>query len=203
VLGAALVGIDTGARLVAQDQLAHRAQTATGAQGASAGISGFPFLFHLLVQGSVSGIDLHLTGVAAGRLQLDHIEVQLVDTTIDRGALFHARQVHVKSISAATATVTVTAAELSSAVGDPVSLPGNGQVLVDVAGRMVPATVQIVGGHLLTVSVGGVGLLSSDLTSNPFVPACGLTLVIGSGQLAVSCHVQPVPAALIQAIAGS
>ncbi|MHB8330348.1 MAG: hypothetical protein ACYDD6_12120 [Acidimicrobiales bacterium] len=203
VVVGALLAADVGARTVAQNELAQRAQSASGARSASAGISGFPFLVRLLAQGLVPGVDLRMTGVPVGALRLHSVDVQLAGIVVDRAALFSARQVHVKSIAAATATVTVTADELSSAVGQTVSIPGNGQVLVDVAGHMVSATVQVLGGHVLTVSVGGVPLLSSDLGQSPLVPSCPLALSVGNGQVVVSCHVQPVPLRLIDAISGA
>ncbi|MHB8681842.1 MAG: hypothetical protein ACYDA2_07090 [Acidimicrobiales bacterium] len=197
-----LVGLDTGARLVAQSQIASRAKAATGAQGSSAKVSGFPFLGHLLLGGSISGIDLVLDDVPVGTLQLQSVEVQLTDTVVDRNALF-AGKVRLRSIAAATATVTVTAAELTGAVGEQVGLPGNGEVLVDVAGRSVPATVRILDGHVLVIDAAGVQVLSSDLSTNPLVPACGLVLTVGVGQLSVGCHVAPVPPTLLNAISGA
>jgi hypothetical protein len=110
--------------------------------------------------------------------------------------------VHVTSIDSATASVTVTAADLSAAVGDSVSLPGQGRVLVDVAGRHVAAQVRVLDNRELVVVVGGVFILHSDLTVNRLVPACALAVSVGSGQLTVSCTVAPVPGSVVQAIAG-
>lgn len=203
VVVALLVAADVGARVAAQDELAARAKSATSAQSASASISGFPFLWHLLAQGTVGGVHLHLSGVPVGTLTLGSVDVELGKTVIDRAALLSARSVRLKSIATATATVTVTAAELSSAVGDTVSLPGGGQILVDVANRTVPAAVSIVQGHILVLSVANVALLSSDLTTSPLVPACGLDVTVGTGQLAVGCTVSPVPLRLLQAVAGA
>lgn len=203
VLVAVLVGVDFGARVVAQGELASRAQKAAGARSASAGIGGFPFLGHLLLQGSVPHLDVRLTDVPVGTLELQSVDVVLTGTVVDRGALFSARQVRVDRITSGTATVTVTAGELSSAVGRTVLLPGGGQVVVEEAGRSLPATVRVLGGRVLEVLVAGVPVLSSDLASSPLVPACGLVLSVGLGELTVSCHVSPVPARVVQALAGT
>jgi hypothetical protein len=198
-----LVGLDIGARVLAQDQIASRARTATGAATSSASIGGFPFLGHLLLQGTVPHLDVHLTGVPVGTLQLHDVDVVLTGTVVDRGALFGSRTVHLVRIAAGDATVTVTAAELSNAAGQQVVLPGNGQATVEVAGRQVPATVVVVDGHLLEVRAAGVTLLSTDLRASPLVPDCGLVLTLGRGEATVTCHVAPVPARLVQTLAGS
>lgn len=197
-----LVGLDLGARAVAQSELASRAKSASGAQSASAAIHGFPFLWDLLAQGSISGIHVHLSEVPAGPLRLSAVDVQLDGTHIDRGALFSHRQVHVESIDSATAEVTVTAADLSAAVGGTVSLPGAGRILVTVAGLGVPAQIHVLDDRVLVLEVHGVAVLRSDLTANRLVPACALSVVVGSGQLTVSCTVAPVPGSVVQAIAG-
>lgn len=199
-----LVGLDVGTRVVAQDEIASRAKAATGATSATASIGGFPFLGHLLLQGTVPDLRVHLTGVpVGGTLELQGVDVQLTGTVVDRGALFGRRTIRLVRIASGTATVTVTAAELSSAVGQPVALPGGGQAVVVVAGRPVPAGIRIVADHVLEVVVGGVVLLRSDLAQSPLVPDCPLAVVIGTGALTVSCHVQPVPVRLVDALAGS
>lgn len=198
-----LVAADFAARFAAQSQLAGAAKTATHAQGSSASIGGFPFLWHLLAEGKVSSVDVRLTDVPVGTLQLQSVDLQLTGVTIDRTALFSHRQVHVASINSADAAVTVTAAELSSAVGQTVTLPGNGDVQVAVAGRQVTGTLEITAGHTLVLLVAGVPVLSSDLTTSPLVPACQLGLQILAGAIAVSCQVSPVPPAVIAALAGT
>lgn len=197
-----LVGLDLGARALAQSELASRAKSASGAQSTSASISGFPFLWNLLVQGSISRVHLHLSEVPAGPLRLSAVDVQLTGTHIDRGALFSHRQVHVTSIDSGTASVTVSAADLSAAVGDPVSLPGQGRVLVDVAGHRVVGQVRVLDDRVLVLDVEGVAVLRSDLTVSHLVPACALAVSVGSGQLTVSCTVAPVPGSVVQAVAG-
>ncbi|MHB8437617.1 MAG: LmeA family phospholipid-binding protein [Acidimicrobiales bacterium] len=197
-----LAGADTAARFAAQHEIASRAQSATGASSASASISGFPFLEHLLVQGSVSGVDVTLHDVPMGQLQVNTLSVHLVDTSIDRTALFDKRQVHVTSIASATASVTVTAAELSAAVGHAVTLPGNGVVDVDIGGFEVTGSMQL-SGDVLVMSARGIPLLSSNLGADPFVSSCVLGLIVAQGEATMSCTMAPVPAALLAAVAGS
>jgi hypothetical protein len=202
VLVAVLVGADFAARAAAAHELATRAQTASGAQSASAAISGFPFLWDLVVDGTVQGVQLHLSNVPVGTLHLQEVDVSLVGTHIVRSALLDRRQVRVTSVDSGTATVIVTAAELSAAVGHTLSLPGGGEVLVDEAGVRVPATITV-GNDTLVVRVAGVALLDDDLSNNRLVPPCALSLQIGVGQLTVSCTMAPVPGSVVEAIAGT
>lgn len=195
-----LVGLDMAGRVIAQDDLAGRAQATTGAQRASASISCFPFLWDLLVAGDVSGVRVRLAGVPVGALEVQELDVDLQGVRLDRAALAGHRQVRVRSIDAATAVVTVSAAGLSAAAGVPVALPGQGQVLVEVAGRMLPASLVVEPDDVLVIHVAGRTVLRADLATSPVVPDCAMAVHIGAGSLDVSCHVSPVPARVVQAV---
>lgn len=200
VLAAVLVALDIAGRVVAQDDLASRAQAATGAQRASASISGFPFLWHLVVDGEVSGAQVRLSEVPVGTLELQELDVDLSGVRLDRAALVGHRRVHVLAVDAATATVTISAAALSAAAGVPVAIAGQGQVLVQVAGRAIPASVAVEPGDVLVVEVAGRAVLRADLETSPVVPDCAMALHVGVGTLEVSCHVAPVPARVVHAV---
>ena len=195
-----LVGLDVGGRTVAQDEVASRARSAAGAQEASATIGGFPFLWHLLAGGDVPDVRVRLTDASAGLLRAHEIDVDLRGVHVDRGALFSHRQVRVQAIDAATATVTVTAADLSAAAGLPVTIPGRGEILVEAAGRTIPATVVVEPGDVLVLLVAGRGVVRADLSSSPLVPDCSMALQFGVGSLRVSCQVAPVPRRVVQAV---
>jgi len=197
-----LVALDFVVRAVAEHELGTRARSASGAQSASASVSGFPFLWDVLVEGTVHGVQLHLSGVPAGPLRLEALDVELAGTHIGRYALFHEHEVHVTSIDSGTAVVTVTAAELSSAAGEPVSLPGGGRIVVDVHGVVVPARVSVDSDELV-VTVHGAQLVQANLAANQLVAQCALGLDIGVGQLTASCQMSPVPGSVVQALAGS
>ena len=197
-----LTVLDFVARGVAEHELATRAQDASGAQSASATVSGFPFLWDVLVEGSVHGVQLHLSGVPAGRLNVEALEVALTGTHIARSALFDRHTIHVTSIDSGSAAVTVTAGELSAAVGRSVSLPGDGRILVDLDGATDPAQVTVSSDELV-ITVQGVHVLQADLASNHLVPQCGLGLDVGVGQLTVTCQMSPVPKNVVQVLAGA
>lgn len=201
VLVVVLVGLDIGGRVVAQDDLANRARADAGAQSASAAISGFPFLWHLLVDGDVPAVRVRLTDASAGDgLRFQHLDVDLRGVHLDRGALVSHHHVRVRSIDAATASATVTAAELTAASGVPVSLPGNGVILVQVRGRTLPATLTVEPGDVLVLDVAGRPVLRADLAASPLVPDCTMAVDVGAGAVQVSCHVAPVPLKVVQAI---
>jgi hypothetical protein len=199
-LVAVLVGLDVAARVVAQDDVAARAKGAAVAQQASASIGGFPFLWHFLVEGDVPDVRVRLTGASTGGLQVQEIDVDLRGVRIDRAALFSRRQVRVRAVDAATATVTVNAAELSEAAGLAVSLPGQGTILVQAGGRTVAASLVVEPGDVLVLSVAGHAVVRADLATSPLVPDCAMAVRVGAGNLQVSCQVSPVPDRVIQAV---
>lgn len=195
-----LVGLDIAGRVVAQDDVAARAKSTTGAQSASASIGGVPFLWHVLVDGDVPDVRVRLTDTSAGVLRAHEIDVDLRGVHIDRNALFSRRQVRVRAIDAGSATVTVTAADLSDAAGLPVTLPGQGVILVQAAGRSIPASVAVEPGDVLVLTVAGHPVVRADLASSPLVPDCAMALRVGAGTLEVSCSVTPVPSRVVDAI---
>jgi hypothetical protein len=203
VLGGLLEVADIFARHVAEDTIAGRAVAATSASSASASISGWPFLYGVLVEGSVPGTDVVLTDVPIGRLVVQRLDLSLSNVAIDTGALFSHQTVDLKSIGSARVAATVTAAELSAAADHTIRLLGNGNVEVVVDGVAVPATVSIGDGHELQIGEGTTTLLDINLSSSKLVPDCAMTLSITTSALAASCTVSPVPKRVLEAISGS
>ncbi|MGC9960598.1 MAG: DUF2993 domain-containing protein [Acidimicrobiales bacterium] len=200
MLAAGYTAADLGGRSAAENQLARALRSKTHAGAASATISSFPFLFDLLVRGDVSEVDVQLLDVPIGKLEVSRVLVLATDLQIDRHALFSSRKVRVTSIASAKVQVTVTAAELSKAIGRRVALQGPDTIKVAVGPIMLPATIGIADGHLLTLGEGGLRLLDIDLSTSPAIPRCAMTLVVTSGSATLSCRVAPVPASLVSAI---
>jgi hypothetical protein len=200
VLAAGYTAADLGGRSAAENQLARALRSKTHAGAASATISSFPFLFDLLVRGDVSEVDVQLLDVPIGKLEVSRVLVLATDLQIDRHALFSSRKVRVTSIASAKVQVTVTAAELSKAIGRRVALQGPDTIKVAIGPIMLPATIGIADGHLLTIGEGGLRLLDIDLSTSPAIPRCAMTLVVTSGSATLSCRVAPVPASLVSAI---
>jgi hypothetical protein len=200
VVLALLVGADFGARQLADSQLASRGQKATSAQSADASVGAFPFLYHLLGQGRVARVDLHLHQVPIGPLRFDHVDVALSEVRISRNELFTQRRVRVTSIDRASVSATTTAADLTAATGVPVAIGADGSVTATVAGVQGRATLALANEHLLVLRVVGRSLLRVDLAANPLMPACAMTLAFATDEVTATCVVQPVPPTLLAAM---
>ena len=194
-----LAGADLTVRHWATNQLAARARQATGAASGSASISGFPFLYETLVQGQVHGVTVHLTDVPAGPLVLQKVDVQMVGIHFDKSRLYHQRKLRLTSMDQATATVLVSAVELSTISGRQISVSGS-QLVLTTAGQSVPANATITGGHTLVVTAAGVAVFSDDLSRNPLVPPCSMSLQVVPEGVQATCTMAPVPASVLTAV---
>jgi hypothetical protein len=159
-----------------------------------------PFLFDLLARGSVQVVDIQLEQVPVGRVELAQVDVSARTVRIDRDRLLGSRRIEVMAISSAEVRVTVTAAELSAAIHRRVVLAGNDTVEVAIGPVMVPATIGIVGGHVLTLSERGLQLIGIDLATSAVVPRCAMRLTVSRGSATLACQVAPVPPSLVAAI---
>jgi hypothetical protein len=199
VLVALAIGIDIAARVIAEHQVASRAKSSTGAQSSSATISSFPFLYDVLVDGTVQNVTVHLGSVPLGLLTVDRLDVTVHGVDIDKGQLFGHRKVRVTAISSASAAITLTAADLTAATHVQVSIAGN-TLTASVAGLEIPVSVTVTNDHDLTFSFDGHRAVSYDLARSPLVPPCAMHLATLQSALRLSCSVSPVPASLIAAL---
>ena len=202
VLVVLFVGANLIAAHVAGDEIAARAKEASGAQSASASVGSFPVLYRFLADGTVPEVKVSLSYVPISTVVVEKIQVTLRGVRIERGALFDQREVRIRSIASGTASVVVTAGELSGAVGRSIRLPGQGQIEVATATGMVDASASLETGDVLVVRAAGSTLLQVDLASSRLVPACDMSLDVGAGQVTASCAVSPVPSSVVQAISG-
>jgi hypothetical protein len=199
VVVALAIGVDIAARVVAQDQIASRAKSSTGAQSTSASINSFPFIYDLLVDGSSRSVTVHLRGVPIGPLTVDRVDVNVRDVHIDKARLLDHHKVRVTSISSATAGLTITASDITSATGVPVSISGN-TVTASVAGVRIPVSVTVTGKDLLSFNVFGHRAVTFNLAGTPVVPDCPMQLTTQQSSLQLSCTISPVPTSLIAAL---
>ena len=202
VLGAGYVAADLATRSIAEEQLTHAIRKKTHAGEAVVRVDSIPFLFDLVVSGSVGQIDVGLLDVPAGRLDLARIEVSANNLRIDRHYLFDRRKIRVTAISSAKVQVTVTAGELSRAIGHAVSLSPPNTIRVAIGPVSVPATIAVTSGHFLTFSALGLRTFVIDLTSVAVVPRCTMHLTVRNGSATLACRVSPVPAFVISALSG-
>jgi hypothetical protein len=199
VIVALAVGVDIAARVIAEHAIASRAKASTDAQSSSAGISSFPFLYDVVVEGSVHDISVHLNGVPIGPLTVDRLDVSVHQVDIDKGQLFGHRKVRVTAISSATAAITVSAADITAATHVAVTISGN-TVTASVAGVQVPVSATVTDSHFLTFNLAGRPVGSFNLARSPLIPPCEMQLGSRQSALHLSCSISPVPASLIAAL---
>jgi len=200
VLAVLAAAAEYGSRRVAESELAARGRRATGAQSATASVAPFPFLYHLVGRADVPEIDLHMYGVPVTLLRLDHVDVSLADVGVSRSDLFRQRRVRVTSISRASLSATMTAANLSSATGATVAISSTGQVTAEVGGISAQASLTITSQHVLVLSAAGRALLRIDLAANRLMPGCSMSLAFSSDAATATCVMSPVPPSVLAAV---
>lgn len=189
-----------------QSQLASRSRSATGAASTSAQVGTFPFLYRLLATGSVPRVDVELEEVPAGPLRLSAVDLSLRRVRVSRHALVFDRQVQVVGVGRGTVAVTLTAADLSAALHRPVRILADGRITVTVAGLVLGLRPAVAAGNLLVLQVGG-SLASGGGVTLPALrvrlPAstlpCAVALAVTAGAVHLSCTLNRVPEALVQA----
>jgi hypothetical protein len=141
-------------------------------------VGSFPFLYELAVS-KIDDVKVVADGVPVGPLRLTHVTVDARQVAVNHHVLVVDRKVRVTSIAKATVTVQIQQTELASIA------------------RAVNASVAVVDGHQLVVTVFGHQILSVDLTKSSLVPDCTLAFVRASNGFSASCTVAPVPASLL------
>ena len=202
VLGGLFELADVLSRHVAEDTIATRAVTASGASSGKASIDGWPFLVDV-ARGKVTEVDVDLRNVPVGALQLSALDVALTGIGIDTNALFTNRALRLDGIDRASVAAVVTAAALTAATGDPVSFGPGRRIAVAVNGTKVDAQLIVVGGHVLELEHSGEVLLRVDLAKDRLVPDCSMHLAVSGQSVTAACTVTPVPKRVVSAISGA
>jgi hypothetical protein len=177
----ALVVLNFWARSHAQQVLADRIRSSTGAEHVSVHIGSFPFLYELAVS-KVRKVKVIADGVPVGPLRLTHVTVDARQVDVDHHFLIFDRKLRVVSIAKATVTVEIQQSQM-----------------VAIA-NVVDASLSVVDGHQLVVSVFGHRVLSVDLTKARLIPNCTLEFVRTSDGFSGSCTVAPVPRSVLAAL---
>jgi hypothetical protein len=173
----------------------------------------FPVLAYLFGQGRVPEVSVRLNHVlfTVRRLIFSRVRnvpakrlvVDLRDVSISRADLLQHQKLVVTAIGSASASLTITASDLSTMVGLPVGLPGHGLIDVRIAGVTVTGSLVVAPGDLLVLSAGGRRLASIDLRSGKVLSLCPVAVAFDPGKLVASCAMRPVPRSLIAAVLGS
>jgi hypothetical protein len=167
----ALIAVNFVTHSVAEQTLANRVKKASGARSVSASIDSSPFLYEVLVPAQIQGVRIDARGVPVGLVRLSDVSVDASQVRLDRHQLFADQRVHVVSIGSATVKVVI--------LGLHVTLANGHDLVVDLLGHQVYRV---------------------NLTSNPLVPDCALSLQQIPGGYSLSCRVAPVPQSLLDVI---
>ena len=188
---------DIGARIYAQNQLKQRIDANVPEAGATAHISGFPFLGKLLLFGKVDKIKAHVERASQGRFTFDGIDLSVSGVKLNRTVLLRDRKVRLESISSGTVKADMSQADFDRLVGVPVTF-GDGVVELTEAGATVTVRVAVVNNQLV---------LEDHVVPVPIpvprmsVLPCAANVVIKPGHLVISCTFHEIPTAFVQAVA--
>lgn len=173
------VGIDYGARILTQDEIASAVKRSSGAKTAKVSISSFPYLYHLADKGEVNEVTVTASGVPAGAVTLTRVRLVADGVVIDRSDLLHGKE-QLKSVSKATVTVQyqLTGALATLAAGANVSAVATSS-------------------RTLEFTADGRVIYTIDLGSIDIIPDCDLQESEAGGLYSFACSVSPVPASVL------
>lgn len=203
ILAAIYIGLDLAAQAVTEHQLAKAIGQRSKAAATTVSVDTLPFLYDLVVHGSVDDLDIRLTDVPVGGLDLARVDISAENVRIRRGALFSHRQLDITGVSSAEIKLTMTAAELSRTIGHQVTMASPDVVKISLGPLAASATIAVIGEHALTVAAEGVQLLDIDFSRSVVLPRCAMRLSVSDGAATLGCRVSPVPSSLVAAISGT
>ena len=170
---------DIATKALAESQIESTAHEEAPQAGANAAIPVFPFLPPLLLAGKVDEVSLRLSGVPAGPVVFDRLEFDLHGVEISRRALLDERRVQLVAIDRGTVTAIV---PLPAVVRD---LPLSG------------LTARWVGRSIVVRGPGGVSV-PIPLPDDALIPCSG-EATIQAGRVRLTCTLEDIPPALIEA----
>lgn len=153
-------------------------------------ISSFPFVGRLAVSGTVPTLDAQVTGVAAGPLTFDRVDVYVSDLKVARGQLVHG-QVALRSLRQATVVARVSQASIDQEVGLPITL---GAGTVGLSGLQVSANLAVTGDRV-AIQVPPLPAVSITIPVTKLLPCIG-GATLEPGELVVTCTTDQLPPVL-------
>lgn len=183
VVVGALVAVDLAARSATETAIAKDVRRSTHARSVTVGISSFPFLYDVAVEGRLGHITITGHDVPVGPLTLDQVTLSADQVHFDRHLLVSDHKVAITSVARADVTVVARLSSLEATVASKLD-------------------VQIVasGSNRLDLTAAGHTLFTVDLTKVPLIPVCPLQVLHGSGTYTLTCSVSPVPASVLAAL---
>jgi hypothetical protein len=199
----ALLGVaDIGARVYAQDRVAHQIDQRVPGASSSVSISSFPFVAKLLMSGKVDKITARVNHANAGQFTFDRVDVALNGVRLNRNQLFNGQHVQVDGISVGTVKADLSEGAVNQAL-QAVREPAvvhlvQGAADVTVAGVTVPSQLALVNNQL-QIRVAG-QLVTVPIPKLPVLP-CAATVAVVPGHLLVSCTFHQAPSAFLRVAA--
>lgn len=205
----AFVVADRAAKGWAERQLADQAAAYyPPGSDASASIHSFPFIGRLLFLGSVPRVDVNLDDVRFQAVLVRRLSLRVSDVKLDRAEIFSGN-VHLYDIGQGEIVATLDGPSLAKATGFDLRFkPGEVEVHQKIQGVDVVAKGQVsVKGNVVTVtptSVQGLAVPLSRFAISYRIPGieilpCQANVKIIQNGVTLSCQVNDVPAALVQA----
>jgi hypothetical protein len=171
---------DIGVKALAESQIESTAREEAPQATADAAIPVFPFLPPLLLAGKVDEVSVHLVHVPAGPVFFDKLDFDLRGVQISRRALLNDRRVELVAIDRGTVTAVVPLPAIAR------DLPLNG-----LTARWVGRSIVVRGPGRVSVTI--------PLPAEDFVPCQG-TATVQAGRVRVSCTLEDIPPALVEAV---
>jgi hypothetical protein len=179
VFGLGLVA-DLGLKAMAESQIETTAKREAPDASADAAIPVFPFLPPLLLAGKVDEVSVRLANVEAGATVFERLDFDLHGVEISRRALFNDQEVQLRSIDRGTVTALV-----------PLPAAARNLPLSGLSARVRGRTLVITG-------PGGVSV-PLPMPRSSLMPCDGTATIVG-GRIRISCTLEEIPPALVQAI---
>lgn len=189
-LGMLFEAADIGARHYATTKIEQRIRLSVPeAQGVKAHIHGWPFL-KVGVNGRVDDVGANITRVVEKGLSFTQVTIELHGLKIDQAKLVSENKVVVQSIRTGTMTASITAGDLGSALGLPLTASGTGFTL---RGAPVRTTINAAT-RAIQISAAGMASVSLPLPGPNLLP-CVPTIAYKGDTVVLSCTFKQVPSA--------
>ena len=168
-----------------------------GVSSVDADIDSFPYLGRLLVQGSVSELDVTFRNVTGHGIDVAQLRFEAEGLELDRGVLFSRRNVRVRDVDRVTAEATITEEQIRKVTGADIRL-ADGRATVSAGGATATATIKVVEGRV-RMEVGSLPAVSIPIPDAELLP-CAVEAEVVEDALVLSCSTDQLPAIVVDAI---
>jgi hypothetical protein len=183
--------IDVVVRKSVENSIATQIESRSPGSSAVVKIPSFPFLGHLAVSGTVPTLDADVTDVAAGPVEITHIDLDVTNLKLDRHQLLH-NEVHPLSISSGQVVAVISQASLDALAHLSLRL---GQGTISYLGLTIAVHLTIDDGAVVIALPHGLPHLRVAIPVLDVLPCVDAAAVV-PGALQLSCHFTTLPGIL-------